>query len=178
MKFFEIACSSRESERSRETYTSVQGEVENCHCEIYREHIVDKTCRALWETRRRIATAHGVNRKSRIGVGLTRGGRGTGLGGGPRWRNCCAGRRMICCGRRRWWICRVSTYLASLLQHLVYGVHICRWGSFTSFTKFKHKGSETWYFFSFFCICKNEWVLMIFLHRFDLKTCFVVFSEL
>lgn len=30
---------------------------------------------------------------------LTRGGRGTGLGGGPRWRRCW---RMICCGRRRW----------------------------------------------------------------------------
>lgn len=66
-------------------------------------------------------------------VGLTRGGRGTGLGGGGRprrRRRRCAGRRMICRGGRRWWICRVSTYLASLLQHLVYGVHICRTGQY------------------------------------------------
>lgn len=53
---------------------------------------------------------------------LTRGGRGTRVGRGPRWRRCW---RMICCGRRRWWVCRVSTDLACLLQHLVYGVHVC-----------------------------------------------------
>lgn len=61
-------------------------------------------------------------------VRLTRGGRGTGMGGGPRWRRCCTGRGVFCCGRRRWWVCRVSTDLACLLQHLVYGVHVCPHG--------------------------------------------------
>lgn len=61
-------------------------------------------------------------------VRLTRGGRGTGMGGGPRWRRCCTGGGMFCCRRRRWWICRISTDLACLLQHLVYGVHVCPHG--------------------------------------------------
>lgn len=59
---------------------------------------------------------------------LTRGGRGTRMGGGPRWRRCCTGGGMFCCGRRRWWVRRVSTNLACLLQHLVYGVHVCPHG--------------------------------------------------
>lgn len=61
-------------------------------------------------------------------VRLTRGGRGTRMGGGPRWRRCCTGGGMFCCGRRRWWVCRVSPDLACLLQHLVYGVHVCPHG--------------------------------------------------
>lgn len=61
-------------------------------------------------------------------VCLTRGGRGTRMGGGPRWRRCCTGGGMFCCGRRRWWVCRVSPDLACLLQHLVYGVHVCPHG--------------------------------------------------
>lgn len=66
-----------------------------------------------------------VPRSAGIVVHLTRGGRGTGMGRGPRWRRCCTGGGMFCCGRRRWWVCRVSTDLACLLQHLVYGVHVC-----------------------------------------------------
>lgn len=62
-------------------------------------------------------------------VRLTRGGRGTGMGGGPRCRRgCCTGGGVFCCGRRRWWVCRVSTDFACLLQHLVYGVHVCPHG--------------------------------------------------
>lgn len=69
-----------------------------------------------------------VPRSTGIVVHLTRGGRGTGMGRGPRWRRCCTGGGMFCCGRRRWWVCRVSTDLACLLQHLVYGVHVCPYG--------------------------------------------------
>lgn len=80
-------------------------------------------CLSNWKKKRKHCVKWKCNLWLRIGVGLTRGGRGTGLGRGPRWWRCCTGR--ICCGRRRWWICRISTNLTSLLQHLVYGIHAC-----------------------------------------------------
>lgn len=82
-------------------------------------------------------------------VRLTRGGRGTGMGGGPRWRRCCTGGGMFCCGRRRWWVCRVSTDLACLLQHLVYGVHACPHG-IKRHSNAKAYRAKLYFFFSWF----------------------------
>lgn len=78
-------------------------------------------------------------------VRLTRGGRGTGMGGGPRWRRCCTGRGVFCCGRRRWWVCRVSTDLACLLQHLVYGVHVCPHGIKRHSNAKAHRTDYSWF---------------------------------
>lgn len=85
------------------------------------------------------------------------------MGGGPRWRRCCTGRRMFCCGRRRWWVCRVSTDFACLLQHLVYGVHVCPHGikrhsnakahrriQCTWFSRLKLRSHRSVFFFSLF----------------------------